>query len=107
MNFYSKDETPFLPGSILLKCFKHFEISGYVFMFFFVHLWYISLSVACCPRNVVGMCLLFSIILTGDYDRLGQNYQLFDEMFSGLFNCQLYFSNDWKKLKLACLGGLS
>ncbi|OQU85276.1 hypothetical protein SORBI_3004G210300 [Sorghum bicolor] len=30
MNFYSKDETPFLPVSILLKCFKHFEISGRV-----------------------------------------------------------------------------
>ncbi|XP_066324275.1 uncharacterized protein [Miscanthus floridulus] len=28
MNFYSEDETPFLPVSILLKCFKHFEISG-------------------------------------------------------------------------------
>lgn len=65
MNFYSKDETPFLPVSILLKCFKHFEISGYVFMFFFIHLWHMSLAVACCPRNVVGMCLVCSIILTG------------------------------------------
>ncbi|XP_066327895.1 uncharacterized protein [Miscanthus floridulus] len=29
MNIYSEDETPFLPVSILLKCFKHFEISGW------------------------------------------------------------------------------
>ncbi|XP_062198920.1 putative protease Do-like 14 isoform X2 [Phragmites australis] len=30
MNFYAKDETPFLPISILQKCFKHFEIFGRV-----------------------------------------------------------------------------
>lgn len=30
MNFYAKDETPFLPVSILLKCLKHFEIFGRV-----------------------------------------------------------------------------
>ncbi|CAN6217773.1 unnamed protein product [Urochloa humidicola] len=30
MNFNAKDETPFLPVSILLKCFKHFEIFGRV-----------------------------------------------------------------------------
>ncbi|CAL5088186.1 unnamed protein product [Urochloa decumbens] len=30
MTFNAKDETPFLPVSILLKCFKHFEIFGRV-----------------------------------------------------------------------------
>ncbi|CAN6210800.1 unnamed protein product, partial [Urochloa humidicola] len=30
MNFYAKDETPFLPVSILRKCFNHFEIFGRV-----------------------------------------------------------------------------
>lgn len=30
MNFYAKDETPFMPVSILLKCLKHFEIFGRV-----------------------------------------------------------------------------
>ncbi|KAF8695377.1 hypothetical protein HU200_037609 [Digitaria exilis] len=30
MNFYAKDETPFLPASLLRKCFDHFEIFGRV-----------------------------------------------------------------------------